>query len=183
LSSTVPLSTTGPGTNTTTTNTASDIIASVSATLFPKVFAESGLDYTPSSNTTQKSYAGIRYQPEPGKVVNLGYRYIRDSISQTDINGQWRLGGGWYGVARFNYSLRDNTTLEGLAGFEYNSCCWTFRFVAHRLTTAQSQATTGVFIQLELNGLSKLGSNPLKVLTREIPGYTKTNQPSNASEP
>ena len=185
LSSTVPLSQTGPGTNTatTTTNTASDIIASLSATVLPKVFAETSLDYTPSSNTSQKFDAGIRYQPEPGKVLNLSYRYIRDSISQTDINGQWKLGGGWYGVARFNYSLRDDTTLEGLLGFEYNSCCWTFRVVAHRLTTAQSQATTGVFIQLELNGLAKLGSNPLKVLTREIPGYTKTNQPLSTTEP
>jgi LPS-assembly protein len=177
LNSTVPNSLTGPGTSTTTTNTASDIITSLSSTIIPKLFASSALEYTPSSNISQKYNASIRYQPEPGKVLNLGYRFIRDSIEQTDISGQWGLGGGWYGVGRFNYSIRDSTTLEGLLGFEYNSCCWTFRFVVHRLTTATSAATTGAFIQLELNGLSKLGSNPLTVLRRDIPGYTKTNQP------
>jgi LPS-assembly protein len=113
----------------------------------------------------------------------LSYRFIRDSIKQTDISTQWPLGGGWYGLGRFNYSLRDSTTLEGLLGFEYNSCCWTMRLVVHRLTTATSVATTGAFFQLELNGLSKLGSNPLTVLRRDIPGYTKTNQPINSNEP
>jgi len=182
LSSTVPDSLTGPGTTTTTVNTASDIVAAFSATVIPKLSAESGVEYTPSSSDIQKYNINFRYQPEPGKVLNLGYRYIRGSIEQTDLSGQWHLGGGWYGVGRFNYSLFDSTTLEGLLGVEYNSCCWTFRFVAHRLTTAQSQATTGVFFQLELNGLTKLGSNPLSILKREIPGYTKTNQPLGSTE-
>ena len=184
LNSSVPDSQTGPGTsNAPSVDTTSDIIATLSATVIPKLFAESSLEYHPSSSTGQKYNAGVRYQPEPGKVLNLGYRFIRDSIEQTDMSAQWKLSGGWYGVGRFNYSIRDTTTLEGLLGFEYNSCCWTFRFVVHRLTTATSQATTGVFLQLELNGLSKLGSNPLTILKREIPGYTKTNQPIGNYQP
>lgn len=183
LNSTVPDTLTGPGSTTTpSVDTTSDIVASLSGKITPKLFADSSLEYHPSSSTGQKYNVGMRYQPEPGKVLNLGYRFIRDSIEQTDISTQWRLGGGWYGVGRFNYSLRDTTTLEGLLGFEYNSCCWTIRFVVHRLTTATSAATTGVFLQLELNGISKLGSNPLTVLRRDIPGYTKTNQPIVSNE-
>ncbi|HSS47131.1 MAG TPA: LPS assembly protein LptD, partial [Burkholderiales bacterium] len=161
-------------------DTNSDILASISSRITPMLLAEAGLQYHPSSSTGQKVGFGLRYQPEPGKVLNLSYRFIRDSIEQTDISAQWPLGGGWYGLGRFTYSLRDSTTLEGLLGFEYNSCCWTLRLVAHRLTTATSKATTGVFLQLELNGLSKLGSNPLTVLRQDIPGYTKTNQPGHA---
>jgi LPS-assembly protein len=35
-----------------------------------------------------------------------------------------------------------------------------------------------VFLQLELNGFSRLGSNPLEALKRNIPGYQKINAPS-----
>lgn len=183
LDSTVPNSLTAGSNNTPSVDTTSDIIATLSGRITPKLLVDSSLEYHPSQSAIEKYSFGTRYQPEPGKVINLGYRYIRDSISQTDISTQWPLGGGWYGVGRFNYSLFDSTTLEGLLGFEYNSCCWTLRFVVHRLTTATSQATTGAFLQLELNGLSKLGSNPLTVLRRDIPGYTKTNQPIISNEP
>jgi len=35
-------------------------------------------------------------------------------------------------------------------------------------------------VQLELSGLTKIGSNPLQTLRRNIPGYTKINQPAAA---
>ena len=182
----VALDSTGTGTATSTTPTSdpsSDILASISSRLSSQWLAEAGLQYHPSSSTGQKYGFGVRYQPEPGKVLNLGYRFVRDSLEQVDISSQWPLGGGWYGLGRYNYSLRDSRILEALLGFEYNSCCWTLRLVGHRFATATQAATTGVFIQLELNGLSKIGSNPLEVLRQNISGYTKTNQPFNTSEP
>ena len=36
--------------------------------------------------------------------------------------------------------------------------------------------TTALFFQIELNGLSRLGSNPIDALRRNIPGYTKLNE-------
>ena len=44
-------------------------------------------------------------------------------------------------------------------------------FVAERLSTGRSEATTRLLLQLELVGLSRLGSNPLGVLRDNIPGY------------
>jgi LPS-assembly protein len=41
-----------------------------------------------------------------------------------------------------------------------------------------SSSTTSLFFQLELNGLSKIGSNPLEVLKRSISGYQPINQPN-----
>ena len=38
------------------------------------------------------------------------------------------------------------------------------------------QTTSALFVQLELNGLVKLGTNPLDTLRLNIPGYTKTNE-------
>ena len=43
--------------------------------------------------------------------------------------------------------------------------------MAERLSTGLSEATTRIQLQLELVGLSRLGSNPLKVLKDNIPGY------------
>ena len=65
---------------------------------------------------------------------------------------------------------------EGLLGVEYKADCWVFRAVAQRIPTATQQATTALFFQLELNGLSKLGSNPIDALRRNVPGYQNINQ-------
>jgi len=35
-----------------------------------------------------------------------------------------------------------------------------------------------LFLQLELNGMSRLGSNPLEVLKRSVTGYTPLNAPN-----
>jgi LPS-assembly protein len=43
--------------------------------------------------------------------------------------------------------------------------------VAERLSTGRSEATTRLMFQLELVGLSRLGSNPLRALRDNIPGY------------
>ena len=51
-----------------------------------------------------------------------------------------------------------------------------FRSGQQLATTTQSR-TTAVFFQLELTGLSKIGTNPLEALRRNIPGYSKTNDP------
>ena len=43
--------------------------------------------------------------------------------------------------------------------------------MAERLSTGRAEATTRLLIQLELVGLSRLGSNPLQVLKDNVPGY------------
>ena len=88
------------------------------------------------------------------------------------INSRWSVLGRW------NYSMFDNKTLEALGGFAYNAGCWGVRVVAHRFATATTDATTSVVVQLELNGLASLGSNPLSLLQENIGGYMKpTSQP------
>jgi LPS-assembly protein len=79
--------------------------------------------------------------------------------------------GNWYTVGRVNYSLRDRRVTDAILGLEYDAGCWIGRVVAERLSTGLSEATTRVMLQLELVGLSRLGSNPLKVLKDNIPGY------------
>jgi LPS-assembly protein len=80
-------------------------------------------------------------------------------------------GGTWYTVGRVNYNLLDNRITDSLFGIEYDGGCWIGRVVAERLSTGQAEATTRLMFQLELVGLSRLGSSPLRALRDNIPGY------------
>jgi LPS-assembly protein len=82
-----------------------------------------------------------------------------------------RCTGTWYAVGRVNYSLKDSRVTDAILGAEYDAGCWIVRAVAKRLSTGRSEATTGLELQLELVGLSRIGSNPLKILKDNIPGY------------
>jgi LPS-assembly protein len=124
----------------------------------------------------------VQWNPAPMKVLNLEYRYQRDTAGlltgfrNADVSGQWPLSQRWYGVARASYSLRDRKLLEGLTGLEYKADCWIFRMGAQRFVTASQTTSTQYFFQLELNGLSRLGpGNALETFNKSIPGYTRLN--------
>jgi LPS-assembly protein len=128
---------------------------------------------------------GIRWQPGAGKVINFSYDYIRQQqddnnlpLKQFDISGQWPIG-NWSLIGRWNYSLIEpRQTLQGVIGFEYNGGCWVFRVVAQRLVTETQSTSKSIYVQLELNGLARLGTNPIDVLKRNVPGYLTVNDPN-----
>jgi len=154
-------------------SSSSDLLAALSGTVAPNWIAEAGWQYNTDLSQTQKFNIGARYQPQPGKVLNLVYRSTAGAVRQTDISTQWPITPQWTALARWNYSLLDQRMLEGLAGIEYNGGCWVFRAVAHRFATALQQASTSIFLQLELSGVSRLGTNPLEVLKSNIAGYVR----------
>ncbi len=158
-----------------------DFLASLSGRVLPKTYADVGIQYNPRLDRIDRLNVGGRYQPEIGKVLNAGYRYSRDQLGQIDISGQWPLFGGWHAVGRFNYSTKDGRMIESVAGLEFDGGCWVARVVLQRLATQTQNSNTALFFQLELNGFTKVGSNPLDILRRSVPGYGIINQP--ASDP
>jgi LPS-assembly protein len=163
------------------TNNKSDILLAVLGQVTSKWSVNSAFQYNPNMGREEKLNVGVRYQPESGKVFNLGYRFTRDSLSQSDIrqadiSTQWPIWRNWRAMARWNYSLQDNRILELLAGLEYNDSCWAARLVMQRFATATNELSTGIFMQLELNGLARVGSDPLNALRQSIAGFTKMNQ-------
>jgi LPS-assembly protein len=155
----------------------SDLLLAMSGKVTDRWFADLGMQYSVNESRVERSNAALRYQPEIGKLLNLGYRFTRDSLEQVDISAQWPLGGRWSGLARWNHTLQDDRLLEGLLGFEYNAGCWAARIVWHRFASATQEYVNSMFFQLELNGVSRIGSNPLEVLRQNITGYAKTNEP------
>lgn len=164
-------------------NKRTDILAELSGRLTQAVSMNSLWRYDPFDGATQRFNLALRYNPEFGKVANLGYRYLRDEpgipgFKDVDLSGQWPLGGRWYGVGRITRSIRDNRVTEALAGLEYLSqCgCWAFRTAAHRFATDRDRVTNALFFQIEFNGLGSIGPSPVNLLTRSVPGYGKINE-------
>lgn len=170
-----------PGTTLSQSNS-SDIIAGLSANLKSSWRVDTFWQYNTESANGVRTTISSRYNPEPGKALNLSYSYRRDltgaaistGINQFDISGQWPLSQGWYGVGRINYSLQDKQIIESLAGIEYNAGCWQARSVIQRVSTATANANYALFFQLELSGVASIGTNPLSIIRRSIPGYTST---------
>jgi LPS-assembly protein len=167
-----------------TRDTRSDLLFSASGRISPVWAIDSSVQYNERSRSTVASNFGIQWKPGEKKVLNTEYRYLRNNsggvanngFEQLNISGQWPFAQRYYAVGRISYSLPERRTTESLAGFEYNADCWVLRAVVQRFATATLKANTTFFLQLELNGLSKLGPNPLEALSKNIPGYQKVNQ-------
>lgn len=163
--------------------TRSDALLAASGHISESWTFDSSVQYDAQSGSLYSSNAGLQWQPAPMKVLNVEYRYQRNTFSldngfrNTDVSGQWPLTQRWYGVARASYSTRDRKLLESLVGLEYKADCWVFRMGAQRFVTASQTISTPIFFQLELNGLSRLGlgNNPLETFNKSIPGYTRLN--------
>ena len=154
----------------------SDIVAGATARLSNQWNVDGFWQYNTDGAGLVRGNTLVRYNPEPGKLMNFGYRYTQDFLEQINLSGQWPLSRGWYGVGRYNYSIREHKPIESLAGVEYDAGCWQMRGVIQRVETATAKANYGLFFQLELGGLASIGANPLNLLRRDIPGYLSTTE-------
>lgn len=164
-------------------DTKSDILLLSSGRVTRELRLDANFQYSQSNQIFNRVNFGTFWQPEPMKVLNVQYRRdIRSTDPAAnfeifDVSGQWPLSARWYGVARLNYLIKEQDIGQSLIGAEYRADCWIFRFVGQRTPTAQGVVNTTVFLQLEFNGLSSLGSNPLTALRANVPGYQKLTQP------
>lgn len=163
-------------------NSQSDILLAVGGRATNALTLDSLLQYDPNAAHVLSYNATSRYRPETGKVLNLGYRYSRvdgtsaNDLRQADFSTQWPLFWRWDLVSRWIYSWTEpRQVVEQMVGLEYNAQCWAFRLLAQKFPVPGQQVSTSLFIQLELNDLVAVGSNPLSTLRLEIPGYTKLN--------
>lgn len=155
---------------------ATDLLALLSGQISSAWRVDSGWQYDTDLGKTIKTTVSTSYHPSPGKAASIGYRFLDGSVEQLDTGLQWPITRKMYGLLRANYSFRDNNLVEGLAGLEYNGGCWVLRAVAQRITTGEKDVNNAFFLQLELNGMGRLGASPMSALKQSIPGYTPTNE-------
>ena len=167
-------------------------------------------DSNSSNWAVQRAVVSARYHPGPFKTLSLTYRYAdntglsgivdgtgaplttANTVSQQyEVGGQWPVyhqprrangcGGTLYAVGRVDYSVTDSRATYAIGGFEYDAGCWIGRVMVERTSTGSQQSTTHLVLQLELNGLSTLGTGSLRVLKDNVPGYQPLRNDPGAS--
>lgn len=163
-----------------------ELLAGLGGRLSKAWSLNSYMQFNTETDKTERVNASVRWQPDYAKVLNLSYRYapnlrIAESLvglEDVDASGQWPLGRGWYGVGRVTHSLLENRVTEAIGGLEYDGGCWVFRVALHRFAIEEDDVSKAIYVQLELNDLAGIGSNPLSLITRSVPGYGKINASS-----
>ncbi|MFY1848602.1 LPS-assembly protein LptD [Achromobacter dolens] len=182
-------------------NVRSDFLVGASAALTDTFSTDVAAQYNPYDNRWSRALLSGRWSPQCLTTVALAYRYQRDpqpgvayqpqGQNQISLAVQWPFTKRWYGVGRVDYSLRNgpSSTVSGtndspritqaIAGLEYKGdCCWVGRMVFQRYAVSATDANTALFFQLELTGLGSLGTDPMNLLNRSIPGYSRITPPA-----
>ena len=152
--------------------------------------------WDPDDSANDAGSLMANYQPEPRKILNMGYRYRnnintfnaltgsfdRDAdqrIDQSDMSFMWPLGPQWSVIGRWQHDFAEDRTLEAFGGLEYDSCCWKLRVVNRYWvdynefeSVAQDETNRGIFLQIVLKGLGSVTGNDVDSLLDDgIPGY------------
>jgi LPS-assembly protein len=131
-----------------------------------------GLQWDPHLSRTERSNVRLQYRPNPQHLWNFTYRYRAGIQEQVDTSALWYFTPRWHGVMRWNYSLPDRELLEGLAGLEYESCCWIFRLLGRSyISDIEGERNDAIMFQLELKGLTSFGDPVESLLEDGILGY------------
>ncbi|MEJ6005884.1 LPS assembly protein LptD [Paucibacter sp. AS339] len=184
----------------------SDLLLLGAVHLDSKWWVDGSVQFNPDENRSVRTIMRARYSPGPFRTVSTAYRLARGQAVQAGQGGlegqseqlelawQWPLygqseakrsaggcGGAWYSAGRLQYSLVDRKLTDSVLGFEYDSGCWILRFGVERLSAGRAETNTRLMLQMELVGLSQLGSNALNVLRDNIPGYRRLSSDRSAS--
>jgi LPS-assembly protein len=165
-----PQQVTLPG-GTASSGTESDLLLELRGVIARAWIADLYLQHSTLENRLVRTAAAVRWQPRPGSVMGVAYRYKLDEIEQLDFAAQWPIAARWYGVGRTSYSIRDRQWVELLAGFEYRDDCWALRLVGQSFVTIGEERTSSLMFQLQLNGVGSIGTGLQEQLRRSIPGY------------
>ena len=153
----------------------SDLLANLDLTAYRNWNLHYDIAWNPEQSRTEKSLLSLQYRPAGDRVANLGYRFTRGSVAQADASAAWPVSRHWDLYGRSVYSFRDHASIESLAGLQYRENCWGLRVVARSSVNRAGTRDTGWYLQLELKGLSNVGSAADSFLQGSIQGYSPTS--------
>ncbi len=155
------------------TRQSSNMIGEIDLTAWRDWSARVAMEWDRSRSNTVLGQASVQYRPRPDSVVNLGYRYREARLEQYDASVAWRLSPAWQVFARQVYSTKDSKWIDRFAGFEYGGCCWRIGLIWRRYLSNRTGASdTSIMLQLELRGLSSVGTRSDAFLQQGIRGYS-----------
>lgn len=158
--------------STTTSQHSSDVFGQMSLASYRHLSVSLGAQWSPVTQRSDQRNLSLQYRRDGSHIVNLVYRFARDTVEQWEASAAWPLTQSISGYGRVVYSQFDRKFLDHFAGLEYRSCCWNIRAVIGRtVTTRTGEYDTQFKLQLELKGLSSVGTADA-FLQSSIPGYS-----------
>jgi len=157
----------------------SDIISSITVNPNQWVGGHLRLHWDADDARSQQTIADINFTGPRRQALNVSYRLRRDLVQpleQVDLSLVLPVSKRWQFAARWNYSLREEESLDQFAGIEYSSCCWIGRAMIRRFVDFDEDNGWGkqenaFYLELELKGLSSLGDLVRDRLGGGIAGY------------
>jgi LPS-assembly protein len=151
----------------------SDFIGNVELRAYRNYSMRADLAWNPQLEAADRAQLSVQYRRAANQVINIGYRFDRDSVEQGDVSAAWPVARHWEAYARAVYSLRNRQMIDNFAGVRYRADCWGMRAVMRRaLSTRTGAKDTGIYLQFELNGLSSVGTGADTFLQDSIQGYS-----------
>ncbi len=155
------------------TRSASNLVGEVELTAWRSWSARGAVEWDAEQSNTLRGEAGVQYRPGPDTVVNVGYRYREGTLEQWDAGFAWRVSPSWQLYARQVYSTLEDKSIDRFAGFEYTGCCWRLRLLGRNYVSNRTgESDNSILLQVELKGLSSVGTRSDTFLERGIRGYS-----------
>ncbi len=143
----------------------SDYLASGEWRINPRFSSTALLQVSPDTGGFSRTNLGLRYRSSRYRA-DFGYRFRSGLLEQYDASGAVPIGRSFKAAARVRYSTKEDRLLDALAGLEYETCCYAVQAAYRRyLVNSAGQIDSGIFLQLELKGLSRLGTGFEELLT------------------
>jgi LPS-assembly protein len=157
--------------------TSSDWLFAAAGQITQQISIETALQYDQTNKEVVNSAYTLRFNPSARQLVTLSKRFTKNNQDALDLSWQWRVSPFSAVMGRVAYSLGVPSAnlakglTETLLGYEYDAGCWVFRVAANRYNTTANTKATSLYFQLDLSGLTQVGSGSLETLKRNIPGY------------
>src|SRR5690606_29859744 len=107
--------------------------------LNPRWKMNSDLAWDEQNNKTRQSSVFLHYQGMDSALFSIGYRhkelltqldsttYLMETVRQAHLSGQLPLDNQWALMGGLRYDFSHSRSLESMAGFQYEDCCWRIR--------------------------------------------------------
>ena len=161
-----------PGEDTTTNRyDYSDLASEFTLNLNEKMKFGAALTWNTKEEQPDRYATRLTLNAGNNRIINLAHRYRRgdQGFDQGEINLHLPIGARWSWFGGWRYDLRASEDIGVMAGFGYDSCCWSLRLMGQRLlqgvdgddTSIAGGAldyNTRIGIEFNLRGLTGFGT-------------------------
>ncbi len=149
--------------------------------------------YDLSVGATNNGQVGVNYNYANTYVFTTNYLYVRNTTSTpvdnyglsnstnlVNAGGAWTFTMHWSALAYAQYNFSKERPDSYYGGFQYDACCWMFRFIASRSFQRPDTDSNGrpdnifrnaFYVQIQLKSLGSFGTSASSLLSSTLSSF------------